>query len=50
MNCRELFHFLDMRQDKAAQWEIRELANEVDRKLRERGQWADLLALRDGDA
>lgn len=26
MNARELFHFLDMRADKAAQWEIRELA------------------------
>ena len=26
MNCRELYHFLDMRADKAAQWEIREMA------------------------
>ena len=49
MNARELFHFLDMRQSKAAQWEIRELANEVERQLRKWEQWGDLLALRDGD-
>lgn len=29
MNCRELFTFLDLRTDKAAQWEIRELANRI---------------------
>lgn len=27
MNWRELFHFLDLRTDKAAQWEIRDMAN-----------------------
>lgn len=50
MNARELFHFLDMRQSKAAQWEIRELANEVEHQLRKWDQWGDLLALRGGDA
>ena len=34
MNIRELFAFLDLRQDKAAQWEIRELANELEKELR----------------
>ena len=34
MNVRELFAFLDLRQDKAAQWEIRELANELEKELR----------------
>ncbi len=34
MNVRELFSFLDLRQDKAAQWEIRELANELEKELR----------------
>lgn len=46
MNCRELFHFLDLRQDKSAQWEIRELANEVERSLSAWDQWGELLALR----
>lgn len=50
MNAHELFHFLDMRQSKAAQWEIRELANEVEHQLRKWDQWGDLLALRGGDA
>lgn len=27
MNWRELFHFLDLRTDRAAQWEIRDMAN-----------------------
>lgn len=48
MNARELFHFLDMRQDKSAQWEIRELANEVERQLSKQEPWDELLALRDG--
>ena len=34
MNVRELFAFLDLRQDRAAQWEIRELANELEKTLR----------------
>lgn len=50
MNARELFHFLDMRQSKAAQWEIRELACEVERSLSAWDQWGELLALRGGDA
>lgn len=49
MNVRELFHFLDMRQDNRAQWEIRALADELDRKLREYEQWDELMALRGGD-
>ena len=41
MNARELFHFLDLRQDKAAQWEIRELANRLEEELRdESDEWA----------
>lgn len=44
MNVRELFAFLDLRQDKAAQWEIRELANELEKKLRELSdEWETLL-------
>ena len=52
MNVRELFHFLDMRQDKSAQWEIRELANMLEATLRHypAEQWGELMALRDGDA
>lgn len=34
MNLRELFHFFDLRCDKAAQWEIRDLTNEIKQKLR----------------
>ena len=50
MNARELFHFLDLRQDKAAQWEIRELANEVERCVADEAgrQWRELMALRTG--
>ena len=43
MNVRELFAFLDLRQDKAAQWEIRELANELEKELREESEDWDLL-------
>lgn len=44
MNVRELFAFLDLRQDKAAQWEIRELANELEKELREvSDEWETLL-------
>lgn len=50
MNCRELFHFLDVRQDKRAQWEIRELACEMERALRIEPDWQALMELRDGDA
>lgn len=49
MNVRELFAFLDLRQDKAAQWEIRELANELEKKLRELSdEWETLLDWRKG--
>ena len=48
MNARELFHFLDVRQDSRAQWEIRELANEMERAARDfNGQWAELMAIRE---
>ena len=44
MNVRELFAFLDLRQDKAAQWEIRELANELEKELRAMSdEWETLL-------
>ena len=44
MNVRELFAFLDLRQDKAAQWEIRELANELEKELRKLSdEWETLL-------
>lgn len=48
-NARELFHLLDMRQDGAAQWEIRTLANMLEDALKELGgQWWDLMLLREG--
>lgn len=52
MNARELFHFLDLRQSQAAQWEIRELANEVERCVGEYAgrQWRELMLLREGGA
>ncbi len=44
MNARELLHFLDLRQDKAAQWEIRELADRLERVLRmESDEWGLIL-------
>jgi thymidylate synthase (FAD) len=47
-NCRQLFHFLDMRLDKAAQWEIRNLAHAITETLKEHeGQWSDLMLLRE---
>ena len=47
MNARSLFNFLDLRTDKAAQWEIRELAEEVERQVSGiNGQWEELLSLR----
>lgn len=44
-NCRELFHILDLRQDKAAQWEIRNLADALESALGD-GQWDELLSMR----
>jgi len=47
MNARELFHFLDLRQGNGAQWEIHELADEVERAVADMGgQWCELMALR----
>lgn len=47
MNARELFHFLDLRTDSAAQWEIRILASEIENVLRSASvQWNDLLEMR----
>lgn len=49
MNSRELFHFLDLRLDRAAQWEIRELAQAMLDAISARdGQWGALMALRGG--
>ena len=48
MNCRELFHFLDMRTDGAAQWEIRDLAWSLFAKLGDHSkQWCDLMQMWD---
>lgn len=49
MNVRELFSFLDLRQDKHAQWEIREMADAMEKALKERsGQWRKLMEMRGG--
>lgn len=49
MNCRELFHFLDMRTDTAAQWEIRDMAWRLFAKLGDHSkQWGDLMQMWDG--
>ena len=50
MNLRELYHFLDLRQGNGAQWEIRELACEIERALLGWDeQWRDLMELRRED-
>lgn len=47
MNARSLFNFLDLRADKAAQWEIRGLAEEVEREISGISeQWEELLSFR----
>lgn len=47
MNVRELFAFLDLRQDSHAQWEIREMANEVERVISEINDgWAQVMKMR----
>lgn len=47
MNVRELFAFLDLRQDSHAQWEIREMANEVERVVSEISDgWAQVMKMR----
>lgn len=46
MNCRELAHFLKQRLQPDAQWEIRELAQEICKALRaESKQWDNLVDL-----
>lgn len=49
VNCRELFHFFDLRCDQAAQWEIRDLANEMKEKLRDYSVgWEKIINLYEG--
>lgn len=49
MNCRELFHFFDLRCDQAAQWEIRDLANVMKEKLYKYTiGWEKIIKLYDG--
>lgn len=49
MNCRELFHFLDLRTDTAAQWEIRDLAWRLFAKVGDHSnQWGVLMQMWDG--
>lgn len=49
MNARSLFNFLNLRCDPAAQWEIRQLAEEMERKVVGVGeQWEQLLSFRKG--
>lgn len=44
MNVREFFHFLDLRLDKAAQWEIRNLAKQLLTTMRNRNEsWRKLM-------
>ena len=47
VNVRELFHFLGLRTDKAAQWEIRELAEEMVRQIKDflGYEWQELIAI-----
>lgn len=47
VNVRELFHFLDMRTDKAAQWEIRELAWKLVDELESlyNWEWVELMKM-----
>ncbi len=46
INMRSLQNFLSLRLDKAAQWEIRELAEKIEQALMEMGgEWSELMAL-----
>lgn len=46
MNARELFHFFELRMDKAAQWEIRELAETMYSLLeKESEEWVEFLEI-----
>lgn len=54
INVRSLMNFLSLRLDKSAQWEIRELAEQIEQALMEMGgEWSELMALlrevRNGD-
>lgn len=47
MNLREIYHFLDLRQDARSQWEIREVAHELERALASvDDDWRVLMELR----
>lgn len=48
MNYHELFHFLDLRTDSHAQWEIRDMAWKMVEECRENEEIAPLIALWDG--
>ena len=46
MNLRELWHFLELREDTHAQWEIRDLAKEIREKVGEVSeQWKSIVSL-----
>lgn len=46
MNLRELWHFLELREDSYAQWEIRDLAKEIREKVGEVSeQWKSIVSL-----
>ena len=50
MNARNLFHLFDMRLDKAAQWEIRELMREVKKQAASYNeQWRQVIELHGGE-
>lgn len=50
MNLREFYHFLDLRMDKAAQWEIRELAAKMLYAIEHyNSEWRKLMWLRGKD-
>ena len=51
MNARNLFHIFDMRLDKAAQWEIRELMREVKKQAASYNeQWRQVIELHGGES
>lgn len=48
MNCRELFHVFDMRMDKAAQWEVRDLVGKMHDEVRGRSpEWEQIIDMYD---
>ena len=49
INARSLFNFFDLRTAKSAQWEIRELANEIKEQCKViNDQWKSLIELWEG--